>query len=162
MFPRLQGVGSCIHKQLVSLRRPDVINKPTTWTEDKTNWIRISPIKTTYTTPPFPNPLTLSPHRTTHNITQLQQIRLRWASALAQLYGYKLLVHNSKKGDVLKMLRFSLVTVAELTRFGNFEDKFARIFFVSGPKHVFWVLKRTISMRGFFWAPKTHELMDAV
>ena len=31
-------------------------------------------------------------------------------------------------GDVLKMLRFSLVTVTEQTRFGNFEDKFSRIF----------------------------------
>ena len=31
-------------------------------------------------------------------------------------------------GNVLKMLRFSLVTVAELTRFGNFEDKLSRVF----------------------------------
>ena len=45
-----------------------------------------------------------------------------------QLCGYKILAHNSKKGDVLKMLRFSLVTVVELTRFGNFEDKFSRVF----------------------------------
>ena len=49
--------------------------------------------------------------------------------ALAQLYGYriladiKILAHNSKKGDVLK-----LVTVAELTRFVNFEDKFSHVF----------------------------------
>ena len=39
------------------------------------------------------------------------------------------MAHNSKKGDVLKMLRFSLVTVAELTHFGNFKDKFFRGFF---------------------------------
>ena len=45
-----------------------------------------------------------------------------------QLYGYKILAHNPKKGDVLKMLRFSLVTVAELSRFGNIEDKFSRVF----------------------------------
>ena len=154
MFPRLQGVGSCIHKQLVSLPRPDVINKPTTLTEDKTNWIRISPIKTTYTTPPFPNPLTLSPHRTTHNITQLKQIRLRWASALAQLYGYKILVHNSKKGDVLKMLRFSLVTVAVLTRFGNFEDKFSRIFSFLCQSMYFGYSKEPSRWEGSFERPK--------
>ena len=27
---------------------------------------------------------------------------------------------------------------------------------ISQPKHMLWVLKRTIYMRGFFWAPKTH------
>ena len=37
------------------------------------------------------------------------------------------MAHNSKKGDVLKMLRFSLVTVAEQTRLGNFEDKLSRV-----------------------------------
>ena len=30
------------------------------------------------------------------------------------------------------------------------------IFFISHPKHMLWVLKRTISMRRFFWASKTH------
>ena len=30
------------------------------------------------------------------------------------------------------------------------------IFFISHPKHMLWVLKRTVSMRRFFWAPKTH------
>ena len=30
------------------------------------------------------------------------------------------------------------------------------IFAISQPKHMLWVLKRTISMRWFFWAPKTH------
>ena len=30
------------------------------------------------------------------------------------------------------------------------------IFFISQPKHMLWVLKRTISKRWFFWAPKTH------
>ena len=38
-------------------------------------------------------------------------------------------------------------------------DKSARlkiIFFISQPKHLLWVLKRTVSMRRFFWAPKTH------
>ena len=28
-------------------------------------------------------------------------------------------------------------------------------FLISQPKHMLWVLKRTISMRRFFWAPKT-------
>ena len=28
-------------------------------------------------------------------------------------------------------------------------------FLVSKPKHMLWVLKRTLSMRPFFWAPKT-------
>ena len=29
-------------------------------------------------------------------------------------------------------------------------------FLIYQPKHMLWVLKRTISMRRFFWAPKTH------
>ena len=29
-------------------------------------------------------------------------------------------------------------------------------FLISQPKHILWVLKRTISMRWFFWAPKTY------
>ena len=29
-------------------------------------------------------------------------------------------------------------------------------FFTSQPKHMVWVLKRTVSMRRFFWAPKTY------
>ena len=28
------------------------------------------------------------------------------------------------------------------------------IFFISHPKHTLWVLKRTVSLRRFFWAPK--------
>ena len=28
-------------------------------------------------------------------------------------------------------------------------------FLISQPKHMLWVLKRTVSMRRFFWAPKT-------
>ena len=93
-------------------------------------------------------------HRTTHNITQLQQIRLRWASTLAQLYGYKILALNSKKGDVLKMLRFSLVTVAELTRFGNFEDKFSRIFSFLGQSMYFGYSKEPSRWEGSFERPK--------
>ena len=30
------------------------------------------------------------------------------------------------------------------------------IFFIYHPKHMLWVLKRTVSMRRFFLAPKTH------
>ena len=30
------------------------------------------------------------------------------------------------------------------------------IFFISHPKHMLWALKRTVSMRRFFCAPKTH------
>ena len=30
------------------------------------------------------------------------------------------------------------------------------IFLITQPKHMLWVLKRTVSMRRFFWAPKTH------
>ena len=29
-------------------------------------------------------------------------------------------------------------------------------FLTSQPKHMLWVLKRTVSVRRFFWAPKTH------
>ena len=30
------------------------------------------------------------------------------------------------------------------------------VFFISHPKHMLWVLKRTVLMRWFFWVPKTH------
>ena len=33
-------------------------------------------------------------------------------------------------------------------------------FVVSQPKHMLGVLKRTISMRWFFWAPKTNVKID--
>ena len=36
------------------------------------------------------------------------------------------------------------------------------IFFISHPKHMLWVLKRTVSMRLFFRAPKTHVLIDGL
>ena len=34
------------------------------------------------------------------------------------------------------------------------------IFLISQPKHMLWVLKRTVSMRRFFWAPKTHVCLN--
>ena len=34
--------------------------------------------------------------------------------------------------------------------------EFILFFLISQPKHMLWVLKRTVSMRGFFRAPKTH------
>ena len=33
-------------------------------------------------------------------------------------------------------------------------------FLISKPKHMLWVLKRTVSMRRFFWAPKTFVKID--
>ena len=33
-------------------------------------------------------------------------------------------------------------------------------FLISKPKHMLWVLKRTLSMRRFFWAPKTFVKTD--
>ena len=33
-------------------------------------------------------------------------------------------------------------------------------FLISEPKHMLWVLKRTVSMRQFFWAPKTYVKPD--
>ena len=35
-------------------------------------------------------------------------------------------------------------------------------FLISQPKHMLWVLKRTISMRRFFWAPKTYFQTDGL
>ena len=32
------------------------------------------------------------------------------------------------------------------------------IFLIYQPKHMLWVLKRTVSVRRFFWAPKTYIL----
>ena len=29
---------------------------------------------------------------------------------------------------------------------------------ISQPKHMLWVLKRTVSMRRFFWAPKSYAI----
>ena len=34
------------------------------------------------------------------------------------------------------------------------------IFLISQPKHMLWEFKRTVSMRRFFWAPKTYVLID--
>ena len=34
------------------------------------------------------------------------------------------------------------------------------IFLISQQKHMLWVLKRTVSMRRFFWAPKTYDKTD--
>ena len=34
------------------------------------------------------------------------------------------------------------------------------LFLIFHPKHMLWVLKRTVSMRRFFWAPKTHVQTD--
>ena len=34
------------------------------------------------------------------------------------------------------------------------------VFLISQPKHMLWVFKRTISMRRFFWAPKTYVNID--
>ena len=31
---------------------------------------------------------------------------------------------------------------------------------ISQPKHMLWVLKRTVSMKLFFWAPKTYVKID--
>ena len=31
---------------------------------------------------------------------------------------------------------------------------------ISQPKHMLWVLKRTVSMRRFFWAPKIYVQTD--
>ena len=33
-------------------------------------------------------------------------------------------------------------------------------FLISQPKHMLWVLKRTVSMRRFFWAPKAYMLKN--
>ena len=33
-------------------------------------------------------------------------------------------------------------------------------FLISQPKHMLWVLKRTVAMRRFFWAPKTYVKTD--
>ena len=36
------------------------------------------------------------------------------------------------------------------------------IFLISQPKHMFLVLKRTVSMKRFFWAPKTSVQTDGL
>ena len=36
------------------------------------------------------------------------------------------------------------------------------IFLISQPKHMLWVLKRTISMRQFFWEPTTNVLVEKI
>ena len=42
----------------------------------------------------------------------------------------------------------------------SFSLEQTNIFLISQPKHMFWVLKRTVSMRRFFWAPKTYVKID--
>ena len=55
--------------------------------------------------------------------------------ALAQLYGYRILADikildfaQLQKGGCFENVKIPLVTVAELTRFVNFEDKFSHVF----------------------------------
>ena len=36
------------------------------------------------------------------------------------------------------------------------ESNYKLIFFISHRKHMLWVLKRSVSMRQFFWTPKTY------
>ena len=40
----------------------------------------------------------------------------------------------------------------------DFSEKFS--FLISQPKHMLWVIKRTASMRRFFWALKTYVKID--
>ena len=35
-------------------------------------------------------------------------------------------------------------------------------FLISQPKHMLWELKRTVSLRRFFWAPKTYVKTDGL
>ena len=37
---------------------------------------------------------------------------------------------------------------------------YQKMFFYSQPKHMLWVFKRTVSIRRFFWAPKTYVKTD--
>ena len=36
------------------------------------------------------------------------------------------------------------------------------ISFISHPKHILWELKRTVSMRPFFWTPRTDVQIDGL
>ena len=43
----------------------------------------------------------------------------------------------------------------------NTKSVYQKIYFlISQPKHMLWVLKRTVSMRRFFWAPKAYVKTD--
>ena len=57
--------------------------------------------------------------------------------------------HNFSQ-QVLKMVRFVIVFRTLVSVYRKFN------FLISQPKHMLWVLKRTVSMRRFFLAPKTY------
>ena len=60
------------------------------------------------------------------------------------------IVHNGK----LFFLFLNQIYVVVLKRVCTIK------FLISQPKHILWVLKRKVSMRLFFLAPKTHVLID--
>ena len=66
------------------------------------------------------------------------------------------MANNSKKGDVLKMLRFSLVTAAELTRFGNFQDKFSHVFCFWAKACILGTQKNRLDEKVLLSAENTH------
>ena len=57
------------------------------------------------------------------------------------------------EGKGYMLLKFEMDILIMTTRA---PDKSAYQKIISQPKHMLWVLKRTVSMRRFFWAPKTH------
>ena len=58
------------------------------------------------------------------------------------------------RADVLQVSTFYSSFFTQCGLIGVHNRKW--FFLISQPKHMLWVLKGTISMRRFFWAPKTH------
>ena len=63
-------------------------------------------------------------------------------------------------GIFLLLLHLSFINDTYYSRPPDKSAYWKIIFFISHPKHMLWVLKRTVSMRRLFKAPKTHVLLN--
>ena len=56
---------------------------------------------------------------------------------------------------------FNVSVIMELSYMQADKSAYQKIIFlISQPKHMLWVLKRTVSSRRFFWAPKAYVQID--
>ena len=89
------------------------------------------------------------------------------------MFLHSISVRVRKTGDTVRLcvLALALLKVPNVRVLGNINCKISyqqaiRVrnekltFLFLSQKHMLWVLKRTVSMRRFFWAPKTYVKID--
>ena len=83
------------------------------------------------------------------NFTCIWKYEAKWLLALQMVRQEKTIGNIQWKYTV-----FSLISSLYSIRPPDKSTYWKIIFLISEPKHMFWVLKRTASMKRFFWAPK--------